>query len=717
MTTPRRSTGPSTWPIGSGLEVLTPVYRGNVPPKTGFGRRAAFVGWLREILGPSPLLAGARQAEPALAIRLRHHTPDSTAGFASGTQPHTALTASTNLHNGWTLRTFAPVPSASISSNGDAKAILIGGAILSLLFGGIVFLLGAGSLGPRIPKPSGPQKREELYDQLTGLPNRGLTLDRAERMLARAGRQSGLMVGALFVDIDWFKDVNDKLGQEAGDQLLKTVGERLNTVIRTHDTVGTLRRRRVRRARRIEGPGHAPGLACPADHRVAPQAHRTGGIRSELLCDGQHRGRLRPLRDTRRPAPRRAHGAVRRQGRRQGPLHALQRQHALGHRGSRRARERPQPRALEEEQFSLLYQPIFDLNSQGVVAVESLLRWQHPAKGEISPDDFIPLAEESGLIVPIGRWVLEQACADAAAWNVDGHRVAVAVKVSANQLNRDGFATDVRRALQQSGLDASLLILEIAETTVMLDATGAARRLNDLRQLGVRIAIDDFGSGYAYRSDLQRMPIDFLKVDRSSLAASEDEDYRSWLLEAILVFGRDLSLTVIAKGVESQEQVWELKEMGCSMAQGYFMGQPAPAGAVEELLGISIPAAPSTEPAAPAAILEHPSPSAPATYDAQVKLVEPRPRCAPGRASAQPAPLHPTRRSRSAGQRHAGPAAGPAGAAPRAALARFALSAAGRPRSGGRSDARTHRSRGGRGSRPPGAADFLAQAPPGRRSS
>ena len=137
--------------------------------------------------------------------------------------------------------------------------------------------------------------------------------------------------------------------------------------------------------------------------------------------------------------------------------------------------------------------------------------------------------------MPIGRWVLEEACTRAAAWNVAGHRVGVSVKVSANQLNRDGFTTDVRRALQQSGLEPSLLTLEIAETTVMRDIAAAAERLEEIKQLGVRIAIDDFGSGYAHHSDLQRMPLDFLKVDRSSLAASDDEDYRSWLLEAILV--------------------------------------------------------------------------------------------------------------------------------------------------------------------------------------
>ncbi len=652
---------------GSGLEVLTPVYRGNVPPKTPFGRRAAFVGWLREVLDPSALLAGARQAEPALAIRLRHHTPDSTAIFASGTQPHPALTASADLHNGWTLRTFAPIPSASVWDNGDAKAILIGVAILSLLFGGIVFLLGAGNRGPRVPKPAGPQKREELYDQLTGLPNRGLTLDRAERMLARAGRQSGLMVGALFVDIDWFKDVNDKLGQEAGDQLLKTVGERLNTVIRTHDTVGryggdefvvlveskargmrldSLARRIIESLHKpIELEGFGPSFCVTASIGVAFGRYATP---EDLLRDAHM-----------------ALFAAKAAGKDRYTLFNANMRSVIEGRG---VLENDLNRGLEEGQFSLLYQPIFDLNSQGVVAVESLLRWQHPTKGEISPDDFIPLAEESGLIVPIGRWVLEQACADAAAWNVDGHRVAVAVKVSANQLNRDGFATDVRRALQQSGLDASLLILEIAETTVMLDATGAARRLTDLRQLGARIAIDDFGSGYAYRSDLQRMPIDFLKVDRGSLAASEDEDYRSWLLEAILVFGRDLALTVIAKGVESQEQVWELKEMGCSMAQGYFMGQPAPAGAVEELLGISIPAPPSTDPA-PSGAAAAPAAVVPATYDAQVKLVEPSP--APAAAVSTVPPAASSGGCRAAGQRRTRSAAGPAGARARAELACF----------------------------------------------
>src|SRR5262249_48393638 len=157
------------------------------------------------------------------------------------------------------------------------------------------------------------------------------------------------------------------------------------------------------------------------------------------------------------------------------------------------------------------------------------------------------LAEETGLSVPIGRWKLEAAATDAAAWNVAGQRVGIAVPVSAAQFQREGFVTDVRRALQQSGLDAELLTIEIGEATTTRDAAASKRWIGELKRLGVRIAVDDFGSSYANRADLQTLPLDFLNVDRKSLAASDDEAYRSWLLEAILVFARDLSLTVVAK--------------------------------------------------------------------------------------------------------------------------------------------------------------------------
>jgi EAL domain-containing protein (putative c-di-GMP-specific phosphodiesterase class I) len=259
--------------------------------------------------------------------------------------------------------------------------------------------------------------------------------------------------------------------------------------------------------------------------------------------------------------------------------------------------------ALQAKQFFLLYQPVYDLSTGRVVGLEALIRWQHPTQGVLAPDDFIPLSESAGLIVPIGRWVLEEACTRAAAWNVAGHRVGMSVKVSANQLNRDGFTTDVRRALQQSGLEPSLLTLELSETTVMHDIAAVGERLEEIKRLGVSIAIDEFGSGYARHTDLERMPLDLLKVDRSSLAASDDEDYRGWLLRTVLIVGKDLSLPVVATGIETYEQLITVQAMGYPMAQGFFLAMPSPADAVESLLDAGLPTAP------PAASTTHASSS------------------------------------------------------------------------------------------------------------
>jgi EAL domain-containing protein (putative c-di-GMP-specific phosphodiesterase class I) len=324
--------------------------------------------------------------------------------------------------------------------------------------------------------------------------------------------------------------------------------------------------------------------------------------------------------------------------------------------------------ALGEKQFFLLYQPICDLDSHKVVNLEAQIRWSHPKQGVLSPDDFIPLAEDTGLIVPIGRWALEEACNRGAAWNVGGARVGVSVKISEFQLVRDGFATDVRRALQQSGIEPSLLTLEIDETAVMRDLSATAERLEEIKRLGVRIAIDDFGgSGYARHSDLQRMPLDALKVDRNSLAASEDEDYRSWLLEAILVVGRDMSLSVIATGVETPEQMASLQAMGCTIAQGPFIGKPIPVDAVESLLGGGFPAArpapqapaPAATPAPALAGAVSAAPAAKASPAASAGPAAPAKPVAPAGPTATKPPTAPSSPAKPAAARSAKPPAGP----------------------------------------------------------
>lgn len=578
-----RTSATATAAADTALSLQTPVYRGNVTPRSTLGRRAAFVGWLHEALVPSVMLSAALQGHPESAVRLRYGTSATSTVFASGAPQQGAQSSASNLHNGWTVRTFGPSATGAISADGEALALLIAGIVLSATLALLIFSLnGSGTTRAPAP-PSGPRTpHEDLYDDLTGLPNHGLTLDLAERMVARAGRQSGMLAGALFIDTDWFRDVNEKLGEAAGDQLLTIVARRLENVVREGDTVGRVggdqfvvlvesEARSVRLdslARRIMESLHKP---VDLDG-FGPSFFLTASIG---VAFGRYASPDDLLRDSKL-----ALDAAKEAGKDRYTLFNANMRSAIEGRG---VLEADLNTALSEKQFFLLYQPIFDLATQQVVALEALIRWRHPSRGVLQPSEFVPLAEETGLIVPIGRWVLEEACNRAAAWNVAGHRVGVSAMVSGVQLNREGFATDVRRALQQSGIDPALLTLEIAESTVMLDLEEAAARLQPIKQLGVRIAVDDFGSGYAYRSDLQRMPLDFLKVDRSSLAASDDEDYRSWLLEAILHFGRDLSLTVIAKGVETHEQMTALQAMGCTLAQGYFMGDPTPSNAVEGL--------------------------------------------------------------------------------------------------------------------------------------
>ncbi|HEX3511866.1 MAG TPA: EAL domain-containing protein [Solirubrobacteraceae bacterium] len=582
--------GPVSATRAGQLAVETPVYRGAAPPSTRGGREAAFAGWLREVLVPGKMLEAAVGGQPVGAVQLSYHHGASHVSFALGTPHAGAPTRTTRVHGGWTVQSFGAPISTGVFSDPEARGLLIGGTLLSVLLGILIYVLGASGQGPRTARPVPRRARGDgLYDELTGLAGSALTLDRAERTVARAGRQSGMLAGALLIDLDWFADINEKLGSAAGDQLLRIVAERLESVIRTDDSLGRLGgdqflitvesvARGVRLdslARRVIEALHKPvgGL-----DDFGPSFYPTASIG---VAYGRYTDHAKLIHDAEL-----AMRASKEAGKDRYTLFNANMRAVIEDRGVLEAELNA---ALREGQLFLVYQPICDLRTRKVVGLEAHIRWRHPKQGILLPADFLPLAEETGLIVPIGRWALQEACARAAAWEVAGHHVGVGVQVSANQFNRDGFATDVLRALQQSGVSPSLLTLEIAESIVMADAQTATEHMQRLKGLGVRIAIDDFGSGYAYRSDLQRMPLDFLKVDHSSLAASEDENYRHWLLEAILVFGRDLSLTVIAKGIETGEQVGALQEMGATLAQGHYFGEPLPAEALERLLDGGVP--------------------------------------------------------------------------------------------------------------------------------
>jgi diguanylate cyclase (GGDEF)-like protein len=586
---PGRDSGQASYaPFKNGsttLGVATPVYRGGVVPSTMIARRQAFVGWLGELLMPRVVLQRALEGHPNLAVRFRYDSPDSHVSFTAGTATAGAQSTMIDLHNGWTVQSSGGAVAGGALGDLHAVTLLIGGTLLSVVFSLLVLVLGTGRRRALslVHEKTRELSHQALHDKLTGLPNRALVLDRAEQLLARTARQPGTLAGALFIDIDGFKHVNDNLGHAAGDQLLRIVGERLQGAVREQDTVG-----------RLGGDEFVVLTESPADGAMVDVlADRlTEVLREPVELDdgrkifsvtasvgvavGQHASPDALLRDADL-----ALYAAKAAGK---DRYALFEASMYAGVEGRRELEADLSVAMGEEQFFLHYQPIFALRSREAIGAEALIRWNHPRRGVIPPESFIPLAEESGLIVPIGRWVLDEACRQAAVWAAKGLATGISVNVSAHQLGRKGFADDVRRALAGSRLEPSLLILEITESTLMRNVHAACQHLEELKALGVRVAIDDFGTGYASLSNLQRVPVDILKIDMSFVAALNNGGQSRELLQAILGVGQALSLDVVAEGIEEQGQMTTLEEMGCEMAQGYLIGRPGPAAAIERLL-------------------------------------------------------------------------------------------------------------------------------------
>jgi len=576
------------------LAVETPVYSGGATPSTVAARKAAFAGWVRLVLTPGMLLGQALQGHPAGALRLQYTDGSSHVEFASGTPRSGAQSSMIGLHNGWAVESFGEPLSTSVFTNGQALAHLLIGILLSGLIALLVLVVCTGRVWARpVAKRASPagsgEPAEQLYDSLTGLPNRALMLDRAQLMLARAGRHSSMLAGALFIDIDGFKDINSKLGPQAGDQLLEIVAERLVGAVRAQDTVGRLGgdefvvlvesatrgvrldalARRVIEAlhRPIELEEFSPSFSLTASIGVAFGRYATP---EDLLHDAQL-----------------ALYSAKAAGKDRYTLFNASMRSVIEGRG---LLEVELNAAVAENQFFVLYEPIFDLKSRQVAGLQALLRWQHPTRGVLEPAEFIELTEDTGLIVPIGRWLLEEACTQATAWHAAGHPVGITVRVSDSQLNRGGFPTDVLRAIQQSGIEPSLLTIEISESRILRDVTTLAARLQEIKQLGVCLAVAGFaGDGYARHAELEPLPLDFLNVNRSTIAASDDENYRNWLLEAILMLGQEHSLGVIAKAVQTQEQLAGLQAMGYEMAQGPIMGEPTSADGVVSLFQAKLP--------------------------------------------------------------------------------------------------------------------------------
>jgi diguanylate cyclase (GGDEF)-like protein/PAS domain S-box-containing protein len=421
------------------------------------------------------------------------------------------------------------------------------------------------------------------HDALTGLPNRtmfGTLLSVSLRNAQRYGRAFAL----LFIDLDRFQVVNDALGHEAGDELIKEMGARLSLTVRTSDVVARLGGDEfVVLAQEVAEPWQVETVARKILAALAqPVVLREQEWRTTAsigICmypaDAQDERALMRNADI---ALYRAKAA----GKNTSKFYSKESDVLTS---ERLALEAGLRRALERDEFVLHYQAKLDLATRRITGVEALVRWQHPERGMVPPATFIPLAEETGLIVPIGNWVLRAACAQAVAWQREGLQpLRMAVNLSARQFNDENLLGDIAAALEQSTLAADLLELELTESMVMQDAEHADKLLDALKQTGVRIAIDDFGVGYSSFAHLKRFPIDTLKVDRSFIRDIPQDEEDGAITKAIIAMGKSLNLKVVAEGVETLAQQEFLSAHACDEIQGYYFSKPLPNAQFAELL-------------------------------------------------------------------------------------------------------------------------------------
>ncbi len=431
-------------------------------------------------------------------------------------------------------------------------------------------------------------RQEELafmatHDPLTGLPNRTLIVDRGERMLGRARRRQS-PVAALFINVDNFTAINDTLGHSLGDELLRAIAARLDGVVRDTDALGRIGGDEfVVLAEEVSMAAGADVIADRLREALRAPFRLESGDGAQLTITASI-GIASGVRASAEEFLRDAEIAMHRakwEGKNRHVLFDSGMQHRVQ---SRMELEMDLRGALLNNEFFLVYQPTFDLRGMLPTGLETLIRWKRPVSGVVQPNDFIPLLEETGLIVDVGRWVLQQACRQGAAWRDAGHPVGIAVNVSARQLDTDQFVGDVRHALSESSLEPGALTLEITETTLMRNTEETARRLRSIKDLGVRVAIDDFGTGYSSLAHLQRFPVDALKIDRSFISQLSGNPEREALIRTLVQLGKALSIETLAEGIEQQSELTLLRAEGCDSGQGFLFARPLEAGAAEAFL-------------------------------------------------------------------------------------------------------------------------------------
>ena len=421
------------------------------------------------------------------------------------------------------------------------------------------------------------------HDALTSLPNRFMFNERLTQALARAHRQDK-MVAVLFIDLDRFKVINDTLGHDAGDRLLIELAGQLRGCLRENDTIARQGGDEfVVLIEDIKDSSQVTGVAQKILETVA-EAHVLGGQEFHVTASigisvyPDEGADLQTLLKNADIAMYRA----KEQGKNNFQLYSAEmNQHTF----ERLALETSLRRAIERQEFLLHYQPKVDFRSGRVTGVEALVRWNHPELGMVSPVQFIPLAEETGLIGPIGDWVLRTACAEARRWVTNGaSEISVAVNLSARQFSHEDLARNIQSVLRESGLEPRFLEIEITESTVMHDAKRAARVLQQLKDMGIRVAIDDFGTGYSSLGYLKRFPIDGVKIDRSFILDIPHDNDDVAITRAVIAMAHSLHLKVIAEGVETAAQFEFLHNHDCDEMQGLYFSAPVDAAALARLL-------------------------------------------------------------------------------------------------------------------------------------
>ena len=420
---------------------------------------------------------------------------------------------------------------------------------------------------------------QALYDPLTGLANRAFFHEQLAHAVS-VRKEPGQETALVYVDLDEFKEINDQYGHSVGDEVLAILGKRLKSLLRAGDAVA-----------RIGGDEFAVLLAAvsePAEAAVVAE-RLLEQITAPIATSG-HEFALRAsigiaLGDDGVDLLKQSDAAMYRAKSQHDSDYAFY-DDALDREALERFKRIAElRRAIDETQFTLAYQPVVSLEPLEVVGLEALLRWQHPEHGEVAPLEFIPLAEESGLIVPIGRWVLREACMYASRLRASlGRDLEIAVNVSARQLQHPEFVEHVDAALAWSELPAHLLTLELTESVLVAACERVEQRLNALKARGVKLALDDFGTGYASLAYLQRLPVDTVKIDRSFTARIDSGEDDLALLRGIVGLGKALGLELVAEGIERIEQQGIVHDLGCDGAQGFHFGRPASATVAAQAL-------------------------------------------------------------------------------------------------------------------------------------